>query len=200
MTSDAGWAKSYVIQAPSIISDYRVDIIQLTDEERVMKLEVEEHGYTAYASVAGFKLKLARRSGRYLYLYYLPSSLLVFISWLSFLMPHNNVDGRVGLLITSLLVLVNIFNAVIESTPREAEGLTAITIWILGMMFFVFISFIGYLVILLRLKIIQSKRYNEVSEGVRRDPVRENSLIDFMMLAASCVLFCLFVTIYSLTI
>ena len=115
-------------------------------------------------------------------------------------MPHNNVDGRVGLLITSLLVLVNIFNSVIESTPREAEGLTAITIWILGMMFFVFISFIGYLIILLRLKILHSKRYNEVADGVRTDPVRQNSIIDFIMLATSCVVFCLFVTIYILTI
>ena len=199
MTSDAGWGNTYVIQAPSIISDYRVDIIQLTDQERMMKFE--DNGFVSYFSVSGFKLKLARRSARYLYLYYLPSSLLVVISWLGFLMPHSNVDGRVGLLITSLLVLVNIFNAVIESTPREAEGLTAITIWILGMMFFVFISFIGYLVILLRLKILHSKRYyTEVADGVRRDPVRENSIIDFMMLAASCVLFCLFVTIYIFTI
>ena len=45
--------------------------------------------------------------------------------------------GRMTLLITLFLVLVNIFNNVTTNSPK-AEGLTAIEIWMLVCILFVF--------------------------------------------------------------
>ena len=43
------------------------------------------------------------------------------VSWISFVVPPDVIPGRMGLLITLFLVLVNIFNSVTTNTPK-AEG------------------------------------------------------------------------------
>ena len=45
--------------------------------------------------------------------------------------------GRMALLITLFLVLINIFNNITTNSPK-AEGLTAIEIWMLACILFVF--------------------------------------------------------------
>ena len=54
-----------------------------------------------------------------------------------------------ALLITLFLVLINIFNNITTNSPK-AEGLTAIEIWMLACILFVFGSLIEYAVILYR--------------------------------------------------
>ena len=68
---------------------------------------------------------------RYLYIYYLPSGLFVVVSWASFLIPPEVVPGRMALLVTLFLVLINIFNNVTSITPNT-EGMTALSSWMLG--------------------------------------------------------------------
>ena len=53
------------------------------------------------------------------------SGLFVVVSWMSFLVPPDVISGRMALLITIFLVLVNIFNSVTSNTPK-AEGRPAI--------------------------------------------------------------------------
>ena len=53
---------------------------------------------------------------------YLPSGMFVMVSWISFLIPPDVVPGRMTLLITIFLVLVNIFNTITTNIPK-AEGL-----------------------------------------------------------------------------
>ena len=48
-----------------------------------------------------------------------------------------SVLGRMALLITLFLVLINIFNNITTNSPK-AEGLTAIEIWMLACILFVF--------------------------------------------------------------
>ena len=55
-----------------------------------------------------------------------------------------SVSGRMALLITLFLVLVNIFNNVTTNSPK-AETLTAIEIWMLACILFVFGKIILYL-------------------------------------------------------
>ena len=43
------------------------------------------------------------------------------VSWISFVVPPDVIPGRMALLITLFLVLVNIFNSVTTNTPK-AEG------------------------------------------------------------------------------
>jgi uncharacterized membrane protein YphA (DoxX/SURF4 family) len=73
----------------------------------------------------------------YIITYYLPSGLFVVVSWISFLIPPDIVPGRMALLITLFLVLINIFNNITTNSPK-AEGLTAIEIWMLACILFVF--------------------------------------------------------------
>lgn len=92
----------------------------------------------------------------YIITYYLPSGLFVVVSWISFLIPPDIVpgmhgilivekidlfeidfSGRMALLITLFLVLINIFNNITTNSPK-AEGLTAIEIWMLACILFVF--------------------------------------------------------------
>ena len=47
--------------------------------------------------------------------------LFVVVSWISFVVPPDVIPGRMALLITLFLVLVNIFNTVTSNTPK-AEG------------------------------------------------------------------------------
>ena len=70
------------------------------------------------------------------------SGLFVVVSWISFVVPPDVIPGRMALLITLFLVLVNIFNTVTTNTPK-AEGLTAIEIWMLSCLLFVFGALVG---------------------------------------------------------
>ena len=53
---------------------------------------------------------------QYLVQVYLPSCMFVVVSWVSFLIKPEVVPGRMALLVTLFLVLINIFNSV-----RSAE-------------------------------------------------------------------------------
>ena len=77
-------------------------------------------------SVAGFELTLRRKVSHYIITYYLPSGMFVIVSWISFLVPPEIVPGRMTLLVTVFLVLVNIFNTITTNIPK-AEGLTGNT-------------------------------------------------------------------------
>ena len=50
---------------------------------------------------------LTRRMSHYMITYYLPSSLFVVVSWTSFLIPSEDIQGRMALLVTLFLVLVS---------------------------------------------------------------------------------------------
>ena len=79
---------------------------------------------------------------KYLYEYYIPSGLFVIVSWISFLIPLEDVTGKMALLITLFLVLTNIFNTVITSSPNT-EGLTAISAWMIVCILFIFAALAG---------------------------------------------------------
>ena len=51
---------------------------------------------------------MKRRMSHYMITYYLPSSLFVVVSWTSFLIPSDDIQGRMALLVTLFLVLVSL--------------------------------------------------------------------------------------------
>jgi hypothetical protein len=130
ITENAGY------QAPktsnSIALDYAISIERLNDEHAVFL-----GGTLGNFSLAGFEMVLHRYVSTYIITYYLPSGLFVIVSWISFLIPMDVIPGRMALLVTLFLVLVNIFNTVTTNTPK-AEGLTAIEAWMLACILFVF--------------------------------------------------------------
>lgn len=83
------------------ILDYDVQIRNLRPEATFF-VPAETGNY----SVTGFEMILKRRMSHYMITYYLPSSLFVVVSWTSFLIPSDDIQGRMALLVTLFLVLV----------------------------------------------------------------------------------------------
>ena len=71
-----------------------------------------------------------------------------------FFLPFLSVPGRMALLVTLFLVLVNIFNSVTANAPK-AEGLTAVETWVVMCILHVFCVLAEYAIIL---KIIQIEK------------------------------------------
>lgn len=136
--------QGYVKTTHSVVLDYAVDVHVLSEQDLQLS-----YGELGNFSVAGFEMKLSRHISHYLITYYLPSGLFVVVSWISFVVPPEVIPGRMALLVTLFLVLVNIFNTVTTNTPK-AEGLTAIEAWMLSCILFVFGCLIEYAVILLQ--------------------------------------------------
>merc|ERR1719350_836817 len=128
----------------SIALDYDISITTLAPEDSVL-----DYGALGNFSLSGFEMVLTRYVATYIIAYYLPSGLFVIVSWISFLIPMDVIPGRMALLVTLFLVLVNIFNTVTTNTPK-AEGLTAIEAWMLACILFVFGALVEYAVILFR--------------------------------------------------
>ena len=106
----------------------------------------EPYSYPHFC-VLGFQMALTRNSAKYLYIYYLPTGMFVSVSWVSFLIPAEQIPGRVGLLINLFLVATNIFNTIIDVSPNT-EGMTAISAWMIAYMCFVFLEMMEYAVLL----------------------------------------------------
>jgi len=68
---------------------------------------------------------------------YLPSFMFVIVSWVSFLVKPEVVPGRMAMLVTLFLVLINIFNSVREGAPISSR-LNAVDLYLVVCIFFVF--------------------------------------------------------------
>ena len=84
------------------------------------------------------------------------------ISWVSFLVPPDDINARIALLITTLLVLVTVFNGVIESSPKARDGSTALGFWMFSMLVFVVLAFVCHCIAMLQRK---SKDVNRAKAG-----------------------------------
>ena len=100
-------------------------------------------------SVVGFHLKLERHYAQYLLSYYFPSLIFVAVSWISFTIPPDIVPGRMGLLVTLLLVLVNLFGTVIQTKPPTKTP-TYLDVWMLACIVFVCGALFSYAALLFR--------------------------------------------------
>lgn len=71
------------------------------------------------------------------------------ISQASFLIPPEIVPGRMTMLVTLFLVLINIFTNITSTSPN-VEGLSSISAWIIACILFVFGALVGYAGILVK--------------------------------------------------
>ena len=129
-------------QGSATVLDYHVKLTKL-DDHNITSLENK-----VYSNV-GFMIELQRYSSKYFINYYVPSIIFVVVSWVSFMIPPDNVPGRMGLLVTLLLVLINQFGSVVNSQPPN-ESPTAITIWFLACKIFVALALVAYAFILFK--------------------------------------------------
>ena len=67
---------------------------------------------------------------------------------ISFLIPPEAIPGRLGLLLTLFLCLVNTLNSVARETPKASGATTALADWIISCKVFVLAAILEYAVLL----------------------------------------------------
>ena len=120
---------------------YAISYDQLPQEYRV--LGVLGNRFTA----CGFLISLHRKRNQIVFQVYLTSMMFVIVSWASFLIDPDVVPGRMGLLVTVFLVLINIFNGAKSSAPVSAT-LNAIDKYLLFCIGQVFLALVEYVILL----------------------------------------------------
>ncbi|XP_042214918.1 glutamate-gated chloride channel alpha-like [Homarus americanus] len=90
---------------------------------------------------------LKRRISYHLMNTFLPSGLFVCVSWLTFLVPVDQIPGRMVLTITTLLTLVSMFAAVRQESPKVSYA-KAVDQWMIMCVVFVFCVLVEFTVVL----------------------------------------------------
>ena len=130
-----------------ILGNSSLNCIQFTCTVELLNTMKYWQAYTDTFSSVGFKLRLERNYNKHILSYYLPSLLIVLLSWVSFVIPPKAIPGRMALLITLILVLVNMFGTVIDKRPPTNS--TVLDIWMIGCLLFVLGSLMAYAALLL---------------------------------------------------
>lgn len=105
---------------------------------------VSENGKFIYC---GFNVILRRTRTQILFQVYVTSALFIIVSWVSFLIKPDVVPGRMGLLVTIFLVLINIFNGVKSDAPASSS-LNAVDLYLIVCIGQVFLALVEYAIIL----------------------------------------------------
>ena len=124
-------------------------------------------------SACGFSVSLIRKRSQTFCQVYLTSILFVIVSWVSFLIKPEVVPGRIGLLVTIFLVLVNIFDGA-KSVAPVSENLNAIDLYILFCIVLVFLALIEYAFVLSKEKLNLS-RVESVKNILEEVPTSTNN-------------------------
>ena len=69
-------------------------------------------------SITGFKMSLERSLKPFVINLYLPTALLVTVSFIGFLIPAEMIPGRMALIVTTFLMLINIENTHSDDGPK----------------------------------------------------------------------------------
>ncbi|XP_035827484.1 gamma-aminobutyric acid receptor subunit beta isoform X2 [Aplysia californica] len=120
--------------------------------------------------------QLQRNIGYFIFQTYLPSILIVMLSWVSFWINHEATSARVALGITTVLTMTTISNGVRSSLPRISY-VKAIDIYLVMCFVFVFAALLEYAAVNYtywgaRAK-RKAKRLRERATSVRRTRVEE---------------------------
>ena len=102
-----------------------------------------EHGW----ATCGFEITLRRPKTQIIIEVYLTATSLVIISWFSFVVNPSVIPGRMGMLVTVFLVLINIFIGVKNKSPNS-NGLNAADIFLVTCIGQVFASLVEYALVL----------------------------------------------------
>ena len=106
----------------------------------------------------------------------------------SYLIPPNVYPGRIGLLLTTFLMLTNMFIGVTQTSPT-CGGINQSQLWLLSCIIFVFSSSMVYFIILLQMEFSQCTSCKRIKYEGRH-------FLDNAGLILSPLLFSAFVAIY----
>ncbi|KAM7444361.1 hypothetical protein ABFA07_007030 [Porites harrisoni] len=146
----------------------KVQIPQFTLMDWRQKFILHEYATGNFSTlVAVFRFK--RQLGFYLLQEFIPTILIVALSWVSFWINERSVPARVSLGITTVLALTTLMFGVQASLPRVGH-VKAIDVFLMGSFIFVFATLMEYAIICHLLSIHQttsevSDTFHQVFEG-----------------------------------
>ncbi len=105
---------------------YGFDVGDLPDGDEVAYYRAGTDDEERY-SVYGVQLRMRREFQPFLVRFYIPSAVFVVVSWISFTVDPRVVPGRMALLVTVLLMLINMSTGLSGIIPL-AKNLTAIEV------------------------------------------------------------------------
>lgn len=164
-------------------------------------------------ATCGFKIVLKRTKIQNFFQVYLTCTLLVIASWVSFIINPHVVPGRMGLLVTIFLVLINIFIGVKNDAPIS-KGLNAVDVFLVVCISEVFTAFLEYAVVLMRCrnevepissnlgtsKNVSSHKINQITvatnDSKNEAPKDQNNKLDKISLIFYPISFICFIIIY----
>ncbi|XP_054721371.1 glycine receptor subunit alphaZ1-like [Uloborus diversus] len=106
----------------------------------LMACHLSEGTYARFSCLKG-SVSMSRRSGYYITNVYVPTTLIVFMSMLSFWIPAEAVPARVTLGVTSLLTIVT---KQYQASLPNVSYIVALNIWLSACIGFVFVSLLEY--------------------------------------------------------
>ena len=112
------WPQDRVVDSFIEIQGYDFKVSHLTGEDTVAKSWNNKGWY----SVVGLQIDLYSRHTKYIYLYFLPTTMLTMTSWVSHLLPPTSYPARISLGVILLLCQVSIFTSSIRDTPNHDKG------------------------------------------------------------------------------
>ena len=108
---------------------------------------------------SGFEIQMRRKPQVFYYAYFCPCTIMVVVSWVSFSVKADAVPGRLGLLLTLLLMMINLTNSAAKIIPGS-DTMCPLIAWIWMSIAFVTFALIEYFVILSILKFSKPKVNN----------------------------------------
>eukprot|EP00095_Tigriopus_kingsejongensis_P000172 maker-scaffold487_size158652-snap-gene-0.40 protein:Tk00172 transcript:maker-scaffold487_size158652-snap-gene-0.40-mRNA-1 annotation:"gamma-aminobutyric acid receptor subunit delta-like" len=155
---------------------HHIEFSNLTNEYKVIELSSGEY------MACGFQIHMRRKRYQLIFQIYLPCILFVCVSWVSFLIRPLVVPGRMALLVTLFLVLVNIFNNVRSSAPIPASiSLNAIDTYLVVSIFMVFLALLEYAVVLFTINIEDSQEIHRKKDRLK-EALAHTLVVDSPML------------------
>ena len=145
---------------------YTVDVEYLNGNETIV---ASRDGADDFYSIVGLNIYLVSTYMKYVYIFFIPTSMFTFTSWVSFLLPPTSYPARTSLLVTVFLCQIGVFTAAINDTPDYDQGktvkrltmiviivgMTKLEIWCFGNIACTFLSLLSYVIILIRMEITQ---------------------------------------------
>ena len=122
---------------------YYLKVEPLPEDYRIFVYEGKRY------AVCGVHLVLDRTREQIFFQVYLTSTMFVVVSWVSFIIKPDVVPGRMGVLVTIFLVLINIFNNVKGNAP-VSTSLNAVDLYLIICIFIVFLALLEYAVVLFK--------------------------------------------------
>ena len=113
---------------------------------------------------------LERQLSPFVWQVFMPTTFMVALTWISFLIPPSCYPGRISLLVTIVLCLINVMTSEMQQSP-ESNGLNAINCWFLICLVLVAIASLEYAIILYFMRFNKEKVH---SGNIRSKAKTEN--------------------------